>query len=273
MGACIYHMPFSEREGQRAFDMHLHTSASDGLASPKTVAKFTAKRGMGAAVTDHNTISGVLKAREFSNHIIPAMEISAMEGPHILVYFDSMRDLQEYYEKNVRDFKGKCPYMAVQKTTEQIVPEAVDAGAFVIGAHPYGYGVSVRGVMKGIAAGLTPDFVAKEIDGLEVICSGLSQKQNMRAEMYAQQNHLPMTGGSDAHVLWEIGRAVTLGWENETPAEFLERVRHGKADICGVGRNPVQNILMGACMTPEYIPYIVPATAVQVRQNIMRIRK
>ncbi|MDO5845572.1 MAG: PHP-associated domain-containing protein, partial [Methanocorpusculum sp.] len=223
MCASVYHEPFPLHKEQRAFDMHLHTSASDGLSSPKTVAKFAEKKGMGIAVTDHNTVSGVKTARGFCKNVIPAMEISAREGPHLLVYFDSVRDLQEYYERSIRDCKGKCPHMAVQKTTEQIVPEALDAGGLVVAAHPYGYGVSVRGVMKGIAAGLTPEFVAKEIDGLEVICSGLSFKQNERAELYASREHLCMTGGSDAHVLWEIGHAVTAGFANETTEEFLER--------------------------------------------------
>ncbi len=272
MPQSVFHSPFSQTIEHKAFDMHVHTSSSDGLSSAKTVAKYVEKAHMGVAVTDHNCISGVRTAQEFCSSVVPALEVSAAEGPHLLVFFSSFRDLVWYYERDVKEYLGKCPHMALSKRSEDIIREAQDAGGFVVAAHPYGYGVSVRGVMKGIAAGLTPPQTANELDGLEVICSGLSAKQNFRAEEYARSHSLAMTGGSDAHVLWEVGRAVTAGWQNETPQEFLERVRQKKADVYGVGRTPAQNILMGACMTPEYIPYLVPAAVIQVQQNLLRLR-
>jgi len=94
----------------------------------------------------------------------------------------------------------------------------------------------------------------------------------MRAERYAQKNAVCMTGGSDAHVLWEVGRAVTLGYENQTPLEFLEDVRRRKTGVCGVNRSSGQNLLMGVCMTPGYIPYAAPAMMIHARQSLMRMR-
>ncbi|MDO5844854.1 MAG: PHP-associated domain-containing protein [Methanocorpusculum sp.] len=272
MSVNIIHAPFKKSDEKKAFDMHVHTTSSDGLASAKTQAKLADKYDYSIAVTDHNVIAGAKKALEFSKNILPAIEISALEGPHLLIYFDKFAELRSYYEESVKDYLTFCPNMAVKLSTEKIVECAKNAGGFVVAAHPYGYGVSVRGVMKGINTGLISSEVAEELDGLEVICSGLSDKKNMLAESYSKKYNKCMTGGSDAHVLWEVTRAVNVGFENETPQELLENVRRRRSDVCGVGRTPAQNILMGACMTPRYLPYAVPVTVTHVKQTYMRVK-
>jgi len=273
MSGNVSHVPYLKHAESRAFDMHVHTTGSDGLTDPKDLAKYLIKWDISAAVTDHNEISGAKKALEYNKNIIPAIEVSALEGPHILVYFDTYRDLASYYDKSVRDYKGPCPHLAVDRSTEKVINDAKDMGGFVVAAHPYGYGVSVRGVMKGIATKLIPSYLADDLNGLEVICGGLSEKLNFRAEKYSKTHDSCMTGGSDAHVLWEVGRAVTVGFENQTPYEFLEDVRQKKPDIMGVTRTPAQNILMGACMTPGYVQYTVPVMQVMFKQTAMRQKK
>lgn len=268
----VLYAPFVKDDENKGFDMHVHSTASDGRTKPKTLAKYLNKNDLSAAITDHNVISGVKEARDYSANIICGIEVSALEGPHVLVYFETYRDLASYYTSSIQDHQGKCPHMAVDISTEKIIADAKNAGGFVIAAHPYGYGVSVRGVMKGIDAGVIDASVAGELDGLEVICSGMSVRQNMRAERYAQKNRMCMTGGSDAHVLWEVGRAVTVGYANQTPLEFLEDVRCRKTGVCGVSRSSGQNLLMGACMTPGYIPYVAPAMRIHARQSWMRMR-
>ena len=268
----VQYAPFVKDDENKGFDMHVHSTASDGRTTPKTLAKYLNKHGLSAAITDHNVISGVKEALDHSENIIPGIEVSALEGPHILVYFDTYRDLASYYSSSIQYHRGKCPHMAVDILTEDVISGAKNAGGFVVSAHPYGYGVSVRGVMKGVDVGVIDPAVAGELDGLEVICSGMSMRLNMRAEQYAEKNGACMTGGSDAHVLWEVGRAVSVGCENQTPVEFLEDVRKRKTGVCGVNRSSGQNLLMGACMTPGYIPYVAPAMRIHARQSWMRMR-
>ena len=272
MQSSVQHAPFVKDDESKGFDMHVHTSASDGRTVPKTLAKFLNKNGLSAAITDHNVISGVKEALQYSDNIMPGIEVSALEGPHILIYFDTYRDLDSYYTASIYDHWGKCPHMAVNISTEKIITDAKNAGGFVIAAHPYGYGMSVRGVMKGIDTGVLQPHAASQLDGLEVICSGMSIRNNLRAEVYAQKKAMCMTGGSDAHVLWEVGRAVTVGYIDHTSREFLEAVRGKKTGVCGVSRSSGQNLLMGACMTPGYIPYVAPAMMIHARQSLMRIR-
>ncbi len=76
-------------------DLHIHTTASDGVKRPSEIVRYAKTRGLQAiAITDHDTIEGLeegLKEGERLNfEVIPGVEISA-EYPtgsmHILGYF------------------------------------------------------------------------------------------------------------------------------------------------------------------------------------------
>ena len=77
-------------------DMHIHTTASDGMLTPEEVVDWAVKKKIQAiAITDHDTISGVAKAIQYSKIyrnfvVIPGIEISCSyndEDVHILGYF------------------------------------------------------------------------------------------------------------------------------------------------------------------------------------------
>ncbi len=163
--------------------------------------------------------------------------------------------------------------MATDLPTEKIVTDANESGGLVIAAHPYGYAMLVRGVLKAIEVGMLSPEVLDRIDGLEVICGGLSHTLNTRAEMYATAHNFCMTGGSDAHTLREVGRAVTVTTEPLTPAEFLEAVRQQKTDVIGCERGPADNLLMGTQVMTKYVPYLPSGIAMHIRQGKMRLRK
>lgn len=127
--------------------------------------------------------------------------------------------------------------------------------------------------MKGIAAGVTSMQVAGKLDGLEVICGGLSHGLNIRAEIYARDHNMCMTGGSDAHTLREVGRAVTAAHDISTIPEFFEDLLAKKTDVIGCERNPGDNILMGSQVASKYIPYVGSGLKVHAQQNLDRLRK
>jgi predicted metal-dependent phosphoesterase TrpH len=75
------------------FDLHLHTTASDGLLAPEEVVRRAAGAGlMCIAVTDHDTCAGVARAREEGEKlglpVIAGAEFSAEHAGelHILCY-------------------------------------------------------------------------------------------------------------------------------------------------------------------------------------------
>ena len=254
-----------------AYDTHVHTTASDALISPKDLAKYLNKKHISCAVTDHNVISGVKKTLEYAD-IIPGIEISASEGPHLLVYFERYSDLETYYLDKIRDKRTLCPHLATKLGTEEIIDSAKNAGGFVVAAHPYGYGIAVRGVMKGIATGVLPESAADNLDGLEVLCSGLTQGCNRCAENFAAEHNLCMTGGSDAHVLWDTGFSVSVGSAGARPSEMLEEIRQKKTRVAGMERNFARKAVQGLCMTPLYIPWLFPLLYTHMQQHILRIK-
>lgn len=78
------------------FDLHVHTTYSDGLLSPKEVVDLAIKKGIdGIAITDHDTILGIEPAIQYSKQIngviiIPGIEFGCVymnEEVHILGYF------------------------------------------------------------------------------------------------------------------------------------------------------------------------------------------
>jgi len=89
----------------RRVDLHIHTTASDGVHSPAQVVQVAIDKGLEAiAITDHDTTDGVDQAVAAASgerlEVIPGIELSAEEVPrevHILGYYIDHRDqiLQE----------------------------------------------------------------------------------------------------------------------------------------------------------------------------------
>ncbi|MEA4977435.1 MAG: PHP domain-containing protein [Methanomassiliicoccaceae archaeon] len=91
--------------GKTCADMHFHTHYSDSYTQTKDVVRLAVDRGVGVAITDHNQIGGVLDAMEMKSDafIIPGMEVSTSDGPHILTYFYSWRDLKAFWDNHIRE--------------------------------------------------------------------------------------------------------------------------------------------------------------------------
>jgi len=84
-------------------DLHLHTTASDGRLAPEEVVRLAAGKGLTViAITDHDSVEGVLPALEAATafpplRVIPGVEINtdAPSGAvHILGYFMDYEDME-----------------------------------------------------------------------------------------------------------------------------------------------------------------------------------
>jgi predicted metal-dependent phosphoesterase TrpH len=75
-------------------DLHIHTTASDGLLTPEEVLEIAGREGLSAvSITDHDTIEGYLavkdKAEEVGIELIPGVELSVSyrgDDFHLLGY-------------------------------------------------------------------------------------------------------------------------------------------------------------------------------------------
>jgi hypothetical protein len=76
-------------------DLHLHTTASDGVMSPSEIVRYAKVKGLQAiAITDHDTIGGLeeglSEGERIGFEVIPGIEISAVHSPgsmHLLGFF------------------------------------------------------------------------------------------------------------------------------------------------------------------------------------------
>jgi predicted metal-dependent phosphoesterase TrpH len=76
-------------------DLHLHTTASDGVMTPSELVRYAKAKGLRAiAITDHDTIEGLAEGlsegERIGFEVIPGLEISVKHSPgsmHLLGYF------------------------------------------------------------------------------------------------------------------------------------------------------------------------------------------
>ena len=194
-------------------DLHMHTTASDGWPTPHELVDHAARRARLdlIAVTDHDTIEGALRAREYAAkrarfHVIVGEEVSSRDG-HIVALF---------LERRVR------PGMSAAATVHSIH----DQGGLAVAAHPF-WRTQKRtrtGRVHGVgwlAAEL--DFDAIEVENATpgfYLFNQLAHRLNLglgAAEL----------GCSDAHILDAVGRAFTE-FPGKTPEALREAIESGK---------------------------------------------
>ncbi|MGG1514752.1 PHP domain-containing protein [Paenibacillus oryzisoli] len=108
-------------------DLHTHTIASDGLQSPAANVRMAKEAGLSVlAITDHDTVSGVLEAlaagKELGVTVIPGVEISTVaEGQdiHVLGYNVDITDAA-FLERlaSLRDTRDVRNQMIIAKLQE-----------------------------------------------------------------------------------------------------------------------------------------------------------
>jgi len=183
-------------------DLHIHTTLSDGAATPAQVASVLAHGDLDvAAVTDHDTIEGALRVRELLHgwgpEIVIGAEISSADG-HLLALF---------VERDVP--AGRGAHETVQRIHEQ--------GGLAIAAHPYFPICSLGDLASRVA-----------FDGIEVANgTPLGELANRRALQRLGSIGLARLGGSDAHVLGAVGH-VTTRFPGRDGADLRAAIERGE---------------------------------------------
>ncbi len=98
------------------FDLHFHSSYSDGKLSVQEIARILIKKNLDfCALSDHNTVIGIRELKKYLKNspteVIPATELTTKYGDdeiHILAYdfdIDTVADILEYRNDLVRKEK------------------------------------------------------------------------------------------------------------------------------------------------------------------------
>ena len=259
--------------GNIPVDMHFHTIHTDGLVKiPALLSKVRALR-IGCAVTDHNEISGAVHAcRERGElSIIPGIEVSAVDGPHILLYFYSPRDLEDYFIRHIQERRSDSPWLLTKLTTAEVFDSAEGYACIRAPAHPYGYLIFNGGLAKCIEKGYLDRELYGKCEAVEGICANMTHGENLRAIALAHHLKLPVTGGTDGHLLSDLGTAVTCA-RAESPEEFLDEIRKGHARIIGTEKHLSAKLFTGAVISARFMPWFFPSLKIHCSSAAGRAR-
>ncbi len=192
-------------------DLHIHTTASDGLATAQQVLDHVARRGDldVIAITDHDHIEASLWAYQqrdrYPFDILPGVEISTTEG-HILALW-----VTEPIPKE----------RSIIETTAAIHAQ----GGVAVVAHPLEPTIAPKMVVRYL---LDPAVLIKlGIDAVEVFNAGaITPGNSWLAQRVFREIGLPLLGNSDAHLLESIGTAMTR-FRGYTAADLRESLALG----------------------------------------------
>jgi predicted metal-dependent phosphoesterase TrpH len=193
---------------ENIFDLHMHSFYSNDCKNhPKDIIKQAIQKKLsGIAITDHNTTK--FHHQNYKSDrlvILSGVEVSTKSG-HIIGL-----GLTETIEKG----------LSVEETVEKIV----ELNGLPIASHPFDF------TRKGIGRKIyrLKDITVETLNG-----SSPFTRFNEKAKIWAEQNNLSVTGGSDAHRIQEIGLAYTV-FENEVRNidEAIEEIRKRQTTVGG----------------------------------------
>jgi predicted metal-dependent phosphoesterase TrpH len=207
------------------FDLHVHSSCSDGRDAVETILQAAIRRGLfGLSITDHDTLRGseqamkIIREEKLDLVLIPGAEVTTSEG-HLLCL--GIKELPP---------RGLSPEETADLSREQ--------GGITIVPHPYH---PFRH-----AIGRIPDCDAVEVYNSKHLF-GIA---NARARLGARRRHLPMVAGSDSHFAATVGLGVT-----DLPAadaeEAVAAIRAGRTRVIGRRTPPrffIGNTVQSICV-------------------------
>ena len=232
-------------------DMHIHTEHSqDSSMKLATIKKFATKHSIGVAITDHDQIKGNLLFKKKYPEIfqIPGIEVTTKEKKDVLMYFNSHKDLEDFYVKEIEPNKKKHRTNAFTIRTNISLNLLLDIGqdynATKVLPHPF---VRLKGAFRYLKNNQKFDTLNK-IDAIEVINSSMPLKYNLNAINWAKLEQMPITAGSDSHIEETLGKAITYN-KAKSIEEFLKAIRKNNSNVIGLSNtfrdeySQVRNIL------------------------------
>lgn len=187
-------------------EFHSHTIYSkDSLSSPEKILAACRRKGIDRIViTDHNTTCGALSAQALDpQRVIIGEEIMTTQGELLAAF------IQEEISP------GLTPMQTIERLKEQ--------GAFISVSHPFDH---YRG---GYWKQSDLEKIVPYIDAIETFNARcMSAKANQKSQAFAKQHQLAGTAGSDAHAIFELGRAVMLLPEFSTADELRDVIRQAQ---------------------------------------------
>lgn len=194
-------------------DLHVHTMISSPCSQidPLNLVDHAARYGLDAVcVTEHEEMEGAEVARKLGLE----RGFRVFRGVEVYTEFGDMLVFGLYRLR----FPWKMEFV-------ELLREVRRAGGVVIPAHPCR---SDRGFFERLGRDRA-EYLLAQVDALEVLNGGNTPEANEVAREVAEKYGLPQVGGSDAHLLMQVGRCVTCFERDfDTEEGLVEEIKAGR---------------------------------------------
>jgi len=199
-------------------DLHVHSIYSyDGTASVTAILKRVGQIGLDViAITDHDEISGSLKARElaprYGMDVIPGLEVTTAEGDLLAL------NITETIQRGL-------PLI-------ETVLKIGDLGGFCIVPHPMAGGLGMKSLSAySILHALRNPDVAYTLIAIETYnATTIDKLSNHYARILADRLDIAQTASSDAHIIETIGLGATK-FDGHTAQDLINALKNGNVRI------------------------------------------
>ena len=224
------------------FDVHMHTHYSyDSLLTPKDLIKTAAKRGLSTViVTDHNTTKGgfacvkAVKNMTLDLTVFVGNEIKTEHGDVIGLFLHEEIKSHLYHD---------------------VIDEINAQDGIVYLPHPFASYTHIQ------------DMDLSRIQVLEAYNGRHSRVENEKALGFGRQLGIPVLGGSDAHIGYEIGSVKNATETDVTDENALRKViLDGGSSIQISFNNPP---LLPRFKMTEYMSWVRSGHSERVLQRVL----
>ena len=186
-------------------EFHCHTICSkDSLVSPaRLIETCRRKRIDRVIITDHNTIKGALEAQKIApDLVIVGEEIKTTKGEILAAFVTEEISTMLSPQETIRRLKGQ--------------------GAFISISHPFDFTRSGHWQEDDLLE------ILPQIDAIETFNARcLLPRMTQQAQEFARMHDIASTVGSDAHTLFELGRATLTLPQFNSGSELRAVIRQG----------------------------------------------
>ena len=183
------------------WDIHCHTTFSDGLSTIREMMEEARKKGLdGIVITDHDFMGHTSLVEKEASRIgvdtVPGVEIGTPYGDIIAIGIERIPD----------------------GGLEEMVEDIRQQGGVAIAAHPFGGYWTVQFTEL-------PE-IEELFDAWEVLNGGVARDGNAKAVKYAMEKGLNGTAGSDAHFKTDVGSCFI-----EVTGDVIEAIKKGSVRV------------------------------------------